>query len=221
MRRKTAKAADRATALAVVVVVHLGLLWLLLNSRATYRQLVPSMSALVRIIAPPPVKPRLGAALKHAIIHPAVFDLPTVAPPKIMVEIVKPTPEARPAPAPVAAASGSSAPVPGDRVPIPPDDFTAYLKLVKIKAQQQLDEITDQRLSQRGGVLVVALDIDRSGKILAWEIGSGEHSNVLDYETRQLIEQCDPLPPFPASIRASHLVTSIEVTFRAFGPGGF
>jgi len=98
MRQKTANDARRAGVLVLVALLHLGLLWLLINSTSSY-QIVRNVSTLVRLIEPEPVKRKLGATLKSPVITPSIFILPKVEPPKVVVMIVKPTPQAPPAPA--------------------------------------------------------------------------------------------------------------------------
>jgi len=229
MRQRTADNSRRAVALALVVALHLALLWLLINSSTTYQQ-VRSITTVVRLITPEKTKPKIGATLRSPVIIRSVLILPKIEPPKVVVMIVKPTPQAPPAPAPAAAPSASSAPSLGDRTsrpaPLPPDDFTAYLKLVHNRMQAELDDITSARISQIPGTVIVALDIDRTGKILIWEIADTKHPPVFDYEIRELMTRSNPLPPFPANIRADHLITTTRVIFQEagtanFGPPGF
>ena len=222
MQRRISNRRGSVAILAAVAVFHLGLLWLLLEASSTY-QMASSVSMLVRLIVPETVKPKLGAPLKTPITTRSEFEIPQIALPKIVVMIALSPNEV---PAPAARSSGSSAPSLGDHVPTAapaPDDFSAYLKLVQKKAQGTLDEITSRRWSQRAGSLIIALYIDRSGKILAWAIADAQHSPSLNAEAKELIAQCDPLPPFPAGIRADHFVTTVKVTFHGFrnDNGGF
>ena len=209
--------------LAVVVLLHLGLLWLLINSTGRF-QMVRNVSTLVKLIEPEKIKLKLGAALKSPVITPLVLTLPHIALPKIVVEVVKPTPEAPPAPAPVAAETGASASTLGDRTPapaLPPDDFTAYEKLVHDRLQATLDQISSERFIPGFGTVRLEMEIDRSGKILLCELDGADHPKWLVLIVTSMIQRNDPLPPFPAKIRAKHVGFAIPVTIDQSGPPGF
>jgi len=83
--------------------------------------------------------------------------------------------------------------------------------------QATLDDIASRRISQLPGSVIVAMEIDRTGKIMQWEIEGGRHPPWLEFEIRQLMQQSDPLPPFPASIRAQRSGFEIPVNFAASG----
>jgi len=204
--------------LAVVVALHLALIWLLINNSTRYRA-TREISTTVRLIAPEMRSPKIGATLKSPVIVRSVVIVPKIAPPQVVVMAVKPAPTAPPAPAP-AAVSGSSASSLGNKT-LPPDDFTAYLQLVHNRLQMALNAIMSNRFSQIPGIVLVALDIDRSGKIVAWQIMDADHPKTLDGEIQLLMQDSDPLPPFPATIRADHLVTATRVVFREPAEPGF
>jgi hypothetical protein len=217
MRPRTADHSQRFGVLALVALLHVGLLWVLMNSSG-FRVPVRIVSSLVRII-PPEKSPRTtGAKVKSPIITPSVLDLPKILPPKIVV-MIQPSPTAPPAPA-AAAATGSSAPTIGDRRPAPPpDDFSAYAKLLHNKLQATLNDISSRRVSQPAGAVTVDIEVDRSGQILVAQVEGEKHPAWMLYEISQMINQSNPLPPFPASIRAAKAAFAVPVTFdRAAAP---
>lgn len=222
MQRRDAKSLRNGTVLAAVAAFHLCLLYLILHLQ-TIAPPTRNFESLIRILKPEPVKRTPGAPLKAPVVTQSVFDLPKIAPPKIVIQIIRPNPQAPPAPAPAAAQPAASSPVAGNKptpIPLPPDDFTAYRRLLHNRLQQTLDGIIANRLSQRPGTVAVVFEVDRTGKLLAWKIADEHVPPVLRYEITQLMQLSNPMPPFPAKIRAATYLTWVQVTFDERAPPG-
>ena len=97
------------------------------------------------------------------------------------------------------------------------------------RAQRSRDdhaELLAQRLSRvkaysalavaRGeeGIVIVLLDLDRSGHVISTRIVGTSGRMLPDDEVRQMVNLADPFPPFPASWNRVHAQFEVPITFR-------
>ncbi len=64
------------------------------------------------------------------------------------------------------------------------------------------------------GTVVVLLDLDRSGHVLASSIVGTSGRMLLDDEVRRMVNIADPFPPFPDSWDRAHAQFEVPITFR-------
>jgi protein TonB len=167
----------------------------------------PAINVEVRILPDKVVEEKLQSPpLPLVAPRPAI-----VAQPPLVVQMAPASPsQAPPAVPPSGTSAGSEPPAPPPQPAPPPRDYlsrlAAYLNTFK-------DYPYQARRKHEEGTVRLHFIMDRTGRVLSYNIAGSSGSSALDNEALDLIRRADPLPAMPAEYPGNTLNLVVPIIF--------
>ena len=227
--------------LALVLALHGGVLWLILQNRPPPPLLPVAPDAVLLDLPPAPVAPPIEPTPPLPTVEPPpppVIEAPPPPPPVVPPDVPlppvplppvllpRPAPPPRPvvrkapprvAPAPPQTPAAIPSPEPQPRPPpaAPPSDaLPAWRGEVSARLQQAKRYPNSARLRGEQGVATVSFTVDRSGHVISAELVRSSGTPALDAEAVALIHRAEPLPPLPADLPSVTLTVPISFSLN-------
>ena len=103
-----------------------------------------------------------------------------------------------------------SAETPGNRAY---DSPSSYLRLLALRLAEVKRYPAAAAARREEGVVWLAFRLDRSGRILSWEIVRSSGHDELDAEVSRMVAEAAPFPPFPAAWRETTASFQVPIGF--------
>jgi protein TonB len=160
--------------------------------------LLPRKVTPVPALPPPP--------LPHFLPHLPVVteEAPPIAVAQPPASTLPPSPQGRAVAAPNVAAPPRSAPPP------PPPD---YLRRLEAYLNAYKDYPYEARERHQQGTVLLRFRMDRTGRVLSYQVVGSSGSAALDEEARQMIQRAQPLPPAPADYPGNIFDLTLPINF--------
>ena len=133
-------------------------------------------------------------------------------PPLVLQKAPAPPSQAPPAIAPRAPSAAGSGPPAPQIAPLPSSD---YLRRLVAYLNGYKNYPHDARQRREQGVVRLHFVMDRSGRVLSYDVVGSSGSVALDEAARDLIRRAQPLPPVPADYPGDTLDLIVPVVFSA------
>jgi protein TonB len=127
--------------------------------------------------------------------------------------LTSPDAQAHAAPRLATAAPARSAETPGNRAYNSPSE---YLRLLALRLAEVKRYPAAAVARREEGVVLLAFRLDRSGRILSWEIARSSGHDELDAEASRMVAQAAPFPPFPAAWRETTASFQVPIGFSLY-----
>jgi protein TonB len=96
------------------------------------------------------------------------------------------------------------------------DGPSAYLRLLATHLAEVKQYPTAAAARREEGVVLLAFRLDRSGRVLSWEIARSSGHDELDAEVSRMIALAAPFPPFPVSWRQTSASFQVPIGFSLY-----
>ena len=93
------------------------------------------------------------------------------------------------------------------------DSPSAYLRLLAMRLAEVKQYPTAAASRHEEGMVLLAFRLDRSGRVLSWEIARSSGHDELDAEVSRMVALAAPFPPFPASWREASATFQVPIGF--------
>jgi len=138
---------------------------------------------------------------------------PSTVPKRIASMSTSPDAQAHAAPRLATAAPARPAETPGNRAYNSPSE---YLRLLALRLAEVKRYPAAAVARREEGVVLLAFRLDRSGRILSWEIARSSGHDELDAEASRMVAQAAPFPPFPAAWRETTASFQVPIGFSLY-----
>lgn len=178
------------------------------SQSATISPVIPKKTrSRARPVASCNERPRVAPSVEPVALQLAAVSNAEVEAPHPAAEASAPVaPTIGPVAAPVATTASPRAEAPS----MPGPD---YLRAIVDRLERYKIYPEDARSRREQGTVLVAFSIDRSGRILSFDVRKSSGSASLDRAAQDMIYRADPLPPIPTSYAAAQLSLALPVTF--------
>lgn len=89
----------------------------------------------------------------------------------------------------------------------------AYLLRIHAYLNRFMEYPYEARLARQEGIARLRFTIDRSGRILSYELERGTNFPLLDRQALHMLEKANPLPPIPEDLQRSRMEVVLPVAF--------
>ncbi len=96
------------------------------------------------------------------------------------------------------------------------DSPSAYLRLLAIRLAEVKRYPLAAVAQREEGVVLLAFRLDRSGRVLSWEIARSSGHDELDAEVSRMVALAAPFPPFPTSWREASASFQVPIGFSLY-----